>query len=158
MRRGMTARLSTLLHRAAALAVLLWFGAAWAGEVHRTVERQVRHPPRGVWPSNWRYGTPQTERLRHFLERAAAHVPAGEPIAFASLDNPAPAGFFRFLWASYFLADRDLIPASHPMAGSVAKYCISYATRLDQPYLTRLYEDPAGAVYRVNAEPRATPP
>ena len=127
---------------------LAWLALGVVHEVQLAVNRQVVDPPRGVGPANWRYGSPQADGLRGFLARAAAWVPPGEPVAFASQPKPASAEFFRFLWASYFLADRQVIPSSHPAGGAEAEYWISYAVRLAEPQLELLYEEPAGAVYR----------
>jgi hypothetical protein len=153
----MTSRLLPLLHRAGALLVLGWLLVGLGREIDRTLDRQVWNPPRGVGPDSWRYGTPQPERLRAFLARALTRLPPASRLAFASEGDHAHSEMFRYLWASYFLVDRVVLPAYHSAARDHGDYWIAYRVRLGEPALEPVYEEPGGAVYRLRREePRAS--
>lgn len=146
------------LQRVGALGVLAWLLWGLGVEVSETVDRQVLHPPKRQAAMVWRFGTPPARRLERFLERARPHLPPQGEIVFASASQgPAAAGggeFFRFLWASYFLGDRTVIPSFDAAAGSRGEVWVAFGIRLDPARFppgrfALLYEDPGGAVYRV---------
>ncbi len=161
------------LHRLGALAVLAWLGRGLVTELATTVKRQLLAPPRRQAPIVWRYGTPPLARLERFVERARPHLAAGEEIVFSSpRDGTTALGsgeFFRFLWASYYLGERPVIPAFDAAAGSRGTLWLAFGTSTPDQFLAEpptepwpeLYRDPAGALFRrppAPPAPGAAPP
>lgn len=134
--------------RALALAAVVWFGVGFAREMWRTVDRQVLHPPQESDPMVWHFGTPPPMRFRNFVARARNEMPAGARVAFASSADPNErATFFRYLWASYFLAEYDVIPAEYSGPEN-PDFWLTWNI-VPQARVMPVFESPEGSLYRV---------
>jgi hypothetical protein len=136
------------LHKILVLLALGWLAVAAGREGWLTVHREVLDPPVGLAPGQWRYRSPPVKRLRGFLRRAGEQV-AFPPGSRLGLAVPSPGDLFRTMWAAYFLPDQEIVPAASPYAYTETDYWLALARRIDHPRLRLLYEDRAGAVYRV---------
>lgn len=137
------------------LLVCLWTGYGAAKGIYQTLYWEAQERPTGPAAVAWRWSSPPARRLRGFLERAAAHVPAGSRVAFSSAGTAENPEFFRYLWASYWLKEYTVIPGFAAEAVSRAEYWISYREPKEHPRLIEIYRDPAGAVARVEPEVEA---
>jgi hypothetical protein len=135
-----------ILYRTLAALLLAYLAVTAGHEVVRAVDLQVRHPPRGLAPGQWRYGYPATRRFAAFLDRVRVHVPPGSSVALAM--SPPGEGF-RCMWAAYLLADDEVMNAANPAAYTAADFWVAVGRRIHHPRLKLLYEDVDGAVYRV---------
>lgn len=143
-------RARSLAHRAVMLLAVLWLAVALGLEVRAAFTFHVARPPGPRAGLPWRFGTPPVIRLQRFLRRATQGLPAEAPLAFASA--PGEAGspeFFRFLWASFLLPERDVVPSFDPDGMRHARFVVAYGTRLESPLLERIRDYGGGAVYRV---------
>lgn len=136
------------LHKLLVLLALVWLAVAAVREGMLTVRRELLDPPVGLAPGQWRYGSPPVKRLRGFLRRAQKQVgfPAGSRLGLAV---PSPGDLFRTMWAAYYLPRQEIVPAASPYAYTETAYWVALSRRIDHPRLQLLYQDPAGAVYRV---------
>jgi hypothetical protein len=154
-------RLRRLVQRTGVALLLAWLAFGLAQELRQAVRDHVLRPPSPHAELPWRYGTPPVRRLQRFLRRATRGIPADEPLGFASAAgarrNPE---FFRYLWASYLLPERVVMPAPDAVATGRARYLVAYGIRLDHPALKLVWEDPGGAVYRIRrgGAPAEAPP
>jgi hypothetical protein len=135
-----------ILYRTLAALLLAYLAVTAGHEVVRAVDLQLRHPPRGLAPGQWRYGYPPMRRFAAFLERARVHLPPGSTVALA---GSPPGQGFRVMWAAYRLADDEVMNAAGPAAFTAADFWVAVGRRLHHPRLKLLYEDVDGAVYRV---------
>ncbi|HEX4955844.1 MAG TPA: hypothetical protein VF017_20845 [Thermoanaerobaculia bacterium] len=139
-----------LLSRFAAVAALGWLGWGLGVELVRAeaVERKTR-----LWrmPATvWRFGQRQTELFRDFTLAAGRHVPPGERILFLGPADQPDTDFFGYLWASYHLADRTVVPSSHPQALEICSHVLVFGRKLEgDPRLELVWDDKLGALYRL---------
>jgi hypothetical protein len=138
-------------HRARVLvmAILLGWTALAAGkEAVATFTLHARPPLNFRQPARWLPGTRQVLMLQAFLRNVDRLVPSGEKIAFTAPGDPLGDGLYRYLWASYLLPERDVLPLA---AGGVAevRYLAAFRSRPDDgrrwKVVAHLKE---GAVYR----------
>ena len=115
-----------------------------------TVERQSR-PVRNIrQPSRWLPGTRHVLLLEKFLEDVDARVPARQKrIAFLAPGPPLSDGLYQYLWASYLLPERDLVPAGADLAGLKVRYLAAFRSRMDDPRYKAVAQFDDGVLYRI---------
>ncbi|HRC86474.1 MAG TPA: hypothetical protein PK413_12770 [Thermoanaerobaculia bacterium] len=127
---------------------LIWLAVSLGREV-REQARTARRPDRPWHTAGlWRYGQASPKKLGEFLDRARPFLPAGSLVAFHSAPGEGNPPFFRFLWASFFLPECELVPSHDPAAWEKADYWITYEMNIREPRLAPILEDPQGTVYR----------
>jgi len=117
--------------------------------------RQLLSPPTAQPVGLWRYGQPEPEGLRAFLLEARQHLPPDDPVVFASAATSGDDEFFRYLWASYFLADRTVVPSFDARAERLGESLVAYQRAVDGARWEIVWEVDAGAVSRRSDRPLA---
>jgi hypothetical protein len=132
------------------LAVLLWTGYALGVETVATVSRQTR-PVRNIrQPSRWLPGTRHVLLLEKFLADVDARVPARQKrIAFSAPGPPLSDGLYQYLWASYLLPERDLVPPGADLSGLNVRYLAAFRSRVDDPRYKVVARFDDGILYRI---------
>ena len=108
----------------ALLCVWAWLGLAKEAWIAST--RLAGPPPNIKQPSRWILGSRQPRELAEFLGAVAAVVPKDEPVVFVGRQSGAQNQRYEYLWASYLMPERDVLPAAaaldYPPARFVAFY------------------------------------
>jgi hypothetical protein len=123
-----------------------WAAAGFLFELNRAV---AGYDERERTPGRWRLGSPEPVRLERCLAPARQVIAPGSAVAFASLDEPRGAAFFRWRWAAYLMPAQDVIQASDPAAARLAQYAVACGTRIEDPRLQPVIDLPEGRLYRV---------
>jgi hypothetical protein len=97
----------------AGLALLaVWSGVSFVRETYSAWTQVASREVLNIrLPGRWLPRARQVAELQGFLAEVDATVPADEAIAFYA-DAPEAQRLYVYLWASYLLPERDLLPLS----------------------------------------------
>jgi len=155
----MPTRIRRPLHALLALALLAWFAAGTVREVDRTTTRQRHGNPRR--PFLWRPGMAPVRALEGTLRRVDALLPPGQPLAFHSRDDQPSDALFRWRWAAYLLAEREVVPYRPAVLGKLTDYLLACGVEPGvepgEPSLAELARDGSCNLYRVRPPAAASP-
>lgn len=140
--------------RTAVLALVLAVaGVGFLRSVEDTLGGYDRRASRGGPPLSWRLGKAPAVALESCLAAARPFLPAGRTVAFAGPVEPRSVRFLRWRWASYFLADRDLVEYHGGAMSGGASYVVACRRDLaGDPRLVELERLPWGRLYAIRGE------
>lgn len=132
-----------LLVACAALGFLASLGDALAGY-------DARHARAGP-PISWRFGRAPVAALETCLAAARPRLPPGGVVAFAGPVEPDGEASLRWRWASYFLAERDVVRWGSAEAAGATHVVACRRALGDDPRLAEVARLPGGRLYRIRA-------